>query len=148
MAKSYINANSKQAIYSLFGVKAFAESLIADPILPEQKKVKRNIEAIKNHTQKVIDFVMDQIDPDAASGLYRWSRDIELVCMSKADPRGQGDYIVVKADEVMRVLSSNHECLFCEKRGKEAEKCDLRKIGMLWQLIPKGKGECPFWRDY
>lgn len=148
MAKSYINADSKQAIYSLFGVKAFYESLLADPVLPEQKVVTRQIKAALNQTQKVIDNTMDAIDPDAAAGLFRWSKDVELVCMSKADPRGQGDYIVVKADEVMRVLSSNHECLFCEKRGKEAEKCDLRKIGMLWQLIPKGKGECPFWRDY
>lgn len=148
MGKSYINRDSKQAIYSLYGIKFFFEALLEHAVLPEQKAIKRSIQAAYNQTSKIVDYVMDQLDVDTAKGLWRFTRDMELICMHKCDPRAEGEYLMVKGEEALRVLASNHECLFCEKTGKAAEKCDLRAIAHKWQLIPLGNGECPFRREY
>jgi hypothetical protein len=144
----YLNRDSKQAIFCLFAIRQFMESLAAHTALPEQKKVKRSIDAVLNHLNKIIDHTMALLDPDAAHGVYRFSKDVVLMCMTNADPRRDAEYLVVKRDEAMRIIASNDECLWCEKCGKEIERCELKKIALRWQLIPLGKGECPFRREY
>ena len=144
----YLNRDSKQAIYCLFAIRQFIESLMEHNALPEQNKVKRSIGAVFNQLNKIIDHTMSLLDRDAADGVYRFSKGIVLMCMTTADPRRDGEFLVVKRDEALRVIASNDECLWCEKCGKQIERCELKKIAMRWQLIPLGKGECPFRREY
>ena len=144
---NYLNAEQKKALYSFFGVKLFSEFLLETPVLPNQKEVKRSLQAIANHADKVINAAMKDLDLDALEGFRRMAKQVELVCTTKADPRGLDDMHIVRRADLVTLLTYVDECIFCEKRGREAKNCELRKAALRMQIVPGGNGDCPYWRD-
>lgn len=147
MSKGYINQAQKQAICGIVGVGVFAKETAKEKNLPNWKAIKRNIDGIAYHADKVATGVMSVLDPHVQEGLLRYSKGIDLICVSRGDPRGAEPMHLITEDEMLWLISGHHDCLFCEKTGKEITNCALRKIALRCQLIPAGKGECPFWRD-
>lgn len=144
---SYLNSRQKSALYSMFGVKEFALELLEHPNLPNQKEVKRSLQAIANHANKAIAAAVRDLDEDAAAGFRRMADNVELICTTRTDPRGTDDMHFVKHDDLVTVLCYVDECIFCEKRGRDAKNCELRRALLRMQLVPGGNGDCPFWRD-
>lgn len=147
MRPGYINQQQKQDICSLVGINVYVQDLLKEEKLPEFKEIKRNLKYMTYHADKVITKIMNSLDADVQAGLLRFSKSIDLICVSRGDPRGKDPVHLITEDEMLRLISGHHDCYFCEKKEKEISQCALRKIALRCQLIPAGKGECPFWRD-
>lgn len=147
MANGYINQADKKAICGLVGINLYVQNLLKEGKLPNFKGIKRNLKGMTYNADKVIKGIMDTLDPDVQDGLLRFSKTIDLICVSTGDPRGEEPMHLITEDEMIRLICGHHDCLFCEKTGKQITQCPLRKIALRCQLIPAGKGECPFWRD-
>lgn len=147
MANGYINQAAKQAICGIVGVSVFLKDLLAEGKLPNFKAIKRNLKAAIDNLEKVILGIMGVLDADVQDGLLRYTKNIDLICISRGDPRGTEPTHLVTEDEMLWLIQGHHDCLFCERKGHEITKCPLRRVALRCQLIPAGKGECPFWRD-
>ena len=147
MRPGYINQQQKQDICSIVGINVYVQDLLKEERLPMFKEIKRNLKGMTYHADKLITTVMNSLDENVQAGLLRFSKSIDLICVSRGDPRGKDPMHLITEDEMLWLISGHHDCLFCEKKGKEITQCPLRKIALRCQLIPAGKGECPFWRD-
>ena len=99
MGKGYINQAQKQAICGLVGLNLFVQDLVKEGKLPNYKEIKRNLKGITYNAEKVINGIMSVLDPDVQVGLLRFSKSNELICISRADPRGEEPMHLVTEDE-------------------------------------------------
>lgn len=120
-----IDSGRFQAIISIAATVSMAETIAereyAEPI-------KAELQAIAENAEKVLKVLMDGIDDDQLKYIYRYIKRSEFAVLPKYSPEAERSYIITTADVVERLTQNVlGECMLCEKKGKQARRCQIRK---------------------
>ena len=124
---SYINSADKQVVVSLAGCVGMVDTL-RDKNFRNCKDAIPEIEKIQEHAQKAIEAIVQDVDPDQGIAITRFANNCELVIMPKTDSRVNKDWVIVDRKDITEIISqAMTDCVFCEKKGKEAKNCNLKR---------------------
>lgn len=120
-----IGSRKFHAIISIAATESMAET-IAGMDFAEQ--VKDQLKSISENAEKVLKVLMDGIDDDQLKYIYRYIKRSEFAVLPKYSPEAERSYIITTADVVERLTQNVlGECMLCEKKGKQARRCQIRK---------------------
>lgn len=140
---NYINKDLKELIIALAGIVAFGDALIESGRLHEE-----DVDAIKlmiGSATTVAQHLLQGRDDEQIAALNRSARYYELIAVPKSSAQiGKEYYIAPKEAFEALIEELTSPCPFCDKEGKAAERCTLRKIFIQCGVTGNTKGDCPF----
>lgn len=123
---NYINSADKQVVVSLAGCVGMVDTFRGKTFRNCQDAFP-DIEKIQEYAQKAIETIVRDVDPDQGIGITRFANNCELVILPKTDARVQKDWVIVDRKDISEIISqAMTDCVFCEKKGKEAKNCSLK----------------------
>ena len=140
----YLNKATKENMVCLAGCAGFAETLLKNDFR-NKKKIKRNLQAMLNQTQKVMDGIKEGLDQDQVKSLIRYANSCILVSMPKASKAADEELFIVPKDVLYRIADdAMSECWICEKNEQDARRCKKRKDLMNAGIVTEKGGPCPY----
>ena len=128
MSSSYINNADKKVVVSLAGCVGMADTIREDKKFRNFDKAMPYIEQMQECAQNAINMIVEDVDPDQGTGIMRFANNCELVIMPKYDARVNKDWVIVDRTDITEIISqAMTDCVFCEKKGKDAKDCTLKK---------------------
>lgn len=148
---AYLNRADREVIVCIAGCVGLADSLI-EKRFRNSDRVKEELAKMRDTAQGIINTIMEGVDPDQCRSVMRFASVSEVMVVPNSDPRLDKHYAVVDKRDVETIISSVvGDCVFCEKEGQEARKCELRKAllgcGMVSDensVMPASQEDCPF----
>ena len=151
---SYINHADKQVVVSLAGCVGMADTLIEKTFRNREDAIP-DIEKMRDYAQKAIETIVQDVDPDQGIAITRFANNCELVIMPKTDSRVNKDWAIVDRNDITEIISqAMSDCVFCEKKGREAKECKMKKALLRCGLCSSNDSvmkdlkseDCPFKR--
>ena len=142
----YLNKATKEIIINLVGFSEYMIYLMEKDVkivAPYHKKLKTAATYLHNITA---DMVKD-LDMNQVRYLKNQNDHSRIALVPDSDKVLKHKQTVVPLETLSRLVNSAWgECLFCQKKGKDARECQLRadllECGAM--VHDNGKGECPF----
>lgn len=127
MGSNYCNRADKEVIVSLAGCVGFADTLMKLRFRNSEQALEE-ITAMKEHAENAVNIIVDGLDDDQYYSIMRFVNNCQLMVMPNSDVRTNKEYVIVEAKDVETIVNSAlSDCSFCEKEGKEAKNCEMRK---------------------
>ena len=147
MASNYCNRADKEVIVSLAGCVGFADTL-KNTKFRNSELVMDDIEGLRSHAENAVNTIVDGLDEDQYYSIMRFVKNCQLMVLPNTDVRTNKEYVIVEAEDVKTITKSAlGDCSFCDKSGKEARNCEMRKALMHCGLAGKENStdpDCPF----
>lgn len=120
-----IDSGRFQSIISIAAAVSMAET-IAEREFAES--IRNEMQAIAENAEKALKVLMKGVDDDQLKYIYRYIQRSEFAVLPKYSPEAERNYIITTADVIGRLTDGVlGECMLCEKTGKQARRCQLRK---------------------
>ena len=142
----YLNKATKEIIVNLVGFSEYMLLLMekdTQVVAPYHKKLKTASTYLRNIT---FDMIKD-LEPRQVRFLKNQNDHSRIALVPDSDLVLKNKKTVVPLTVLSRLVNSAWgECLFCQKKGREARECQLRADLLECGAIvhDNGKGECPF----
>lgn len=143
----YLNRATKEIVVCLAGFVSYPETLL-ERNFRGSETAKINLMALKDASEKVLEAIMEGVDQQQVKALMRYTGASQLMVLPQSDPRLKKEYYVVP-DSAMEVFlnQATGDCMFCEKTGKECNRCKIRQALLdSFVITDVEKGECPYKR--
>ena len=145
---AYLNKALKEMVITLTGLKVYVELILKDHpkyTTPYAKKLK----TIHTYLDNMVCDFLKPLDPSQVKYLANQCTHSRVTLLPDTDDRTKKLYTVVETSVLAELVNTAFsECFLCEKCGKEARECKLKKnlleVGAVARDNPKG--ECPFRR--
>lgn len=149
MLPPYANHATKQIIVSLSGSKGFCETLLSSNDYRNKENADAHLRVAAEELQLAINEVCAELDWEQMQGVLKFANNSQLSVLPNTSRVGGKEYIVSAEDMDIIIHSALSECAFCEKEGKEAKNCALRKALLASQVIPYNtfNQDCPYKGD-
>lgn len=145
---NYANTALKEIIVCLSGSKGFCETLLEDD---KQFRNKENciayLQVASDNIQAALNEICRGLDADQMQGVLRYAKNSRLAIHPTLSPAAdRREYIVSEEDMLTILQGAVSECVFCQKEGKEAKNCPIRKALLASQVVPLNVGNtnCPY----
>lgn len=143
---AYLNKALKEMVINLSGLQAYLNLMMEDHpgyTKPHIKKIKTMV----TYLEHIIHDFLKDLDVHQIKYLANQCNNCNLILVPNNDPKMKKLYTVVETQVLQELVNTAFsECFLCDKCGKEARECKLRKnlleVGAM--AHENGKGQCPF----
>ena len=140
----YANQAVKQIIVCLAGCVGFAQKL-QETDYRKKADAQESLFEMQKHAMDAMTAICEGLDEDQMRGVMNFANCSQLVVLPETDPRTKHETYLVKESDLETILSSaTGDCEWCEKEGKEINRCQLRKALLNSGVVPAGTKSCPF----
>ena len=147
MLTSYANNATKQIIVMLSGSKGFCETLIKTPDYRNKEKADEHLKVALEEIQLAINAVCEELNYDQMQGVLKFARNSQLAVLPSTSIAGDKKEYIINEDDLRTILKGAvGECVFCDKEGKEAKNCPIKKALLASQVVPNNTSrlDCPY----
>lgn len=147
MLTSYANNATKQIIVMLSGSKGFCETLIKTPDYRNKEKADEHLKVALEEIQLSINAVCEELNYDQMQGVLKFARNSQLAVLPSTSIAGDKKEYIINEDDLRTILKGAvGECVFCDKEGKEAKNCPIKKALLASQVVPNNTSrlDCPY----
>ena len=147
-----LNYMEQEALQILFATGEFMDNLrtVLEPRLAQIPRSKQRIGLMQSAARTLFRDVIQQMDVEAADRFVKTAQvmrcEVRPAGVSKVPRRD--DETIVRCEDLYTLVESvyKHECMMCDKQGKEVKRCKLKKaidrMMILTTHEETGEGRC------
>lgn len=139
----YLNRDTKEMIICVSACIGFASTLLEHEFR-NKKAAKRHLQAMHDQGQKALNAICAGLDAEQMGGVMKFSKNLEIICVPKTDPRANRKMYLVDEPDMMTILNESLNCQFCIKDQTGVKNCAVRKALARSAVVPISNGSCPY----
>ena len=154
--KRYLNKAEKETCLVLAALQTYLENFIETPSTIKTPTVLKYARSARTFTRKTLEAILEPLDPDEIIKVTKESRKMEVVACYTREALRQHERIkemnaitALDTEDFLHIVEQAVcICQECEKAGKDADTCELRRVFIQQdiQVLDEGAppGKCPY----